>query len=227
VIEAARTIEVRAVSVGMPSLLHVRRDGEKVISGIRKFNLPAGMIDVGPTNIVGDGQQDLVNHGGPDKAVYAYPTEHLPEWKREIGYQDPESPFGENLSLAGVTEDQACIGDIWAWGPVRMQISQPRWPCSKLALRTGHMDMIKRLVESGRSGWYLRVLTAGRVDSRERIQVELRDSAALSVREAFAAGVNRSTLDDVTRSRVADHPALSEAWRHMVRAGEVVRGAGQ
>lgn len=212
-------VRVLAVNVGKPGVIMERR-GEPVLSGIRKHRLDHEAIEVGLTNIIGDGQADLVNHGGPDKAVYVYPSEHLPLWQSEIGYDGGDSSFGENLTTAGIFEAEACIGDIWQWGAVSLQISQPRWPCFKLAHRTGHPDMVKRFVASGRSGWYMRVLTPGTADRTSLITVEHVDSAGISVREAFDAAISRTSLTEDVRSRIADHPALSEAWRKMLIAAE-------
>jgi MOSC domain-containing protein YiiM len=213
--DRARTetlIQVQAVNVGKPTYL-MDRHGAPIMSGIRKQRLPDGPVIVGETNILGDGQADLVSHGGPDKAVYAYPAEHLPLWREEIGYDGGDSSFGENLTIFGILEDEARIGDIWRWGAVLLQVSQPRWPCYKLAERSGHRDMVKRLVDSHRSGWYLRVLQAGETRTDAPIELVERDARELTVREAFVARINLATIDDVTRQRMVSHPALSVAWR--------------
>jgi MOSC domain-containing protein YiiM len=205
-----KTIEVRAVAVGQPAVIGQNRKGD-VISGIRKRFVSTDTVRVGALNIEGDGQADLKNHGGPDKAVYCYPAEHLPFWKSELGYDAEEAPFGENLSTRGITEEDARIGDIWRWGSVVLQISQPRWPCYKLALHSGHVDMIKRFVESGRSGWYLRVLEPGAAKRTESIILEQRDPASVSVRLAF--DVARGLLSSDDHAAVNAHPALAKAWR--------------
>ncbi|MDQ3541039.1 MAG: MOSC domain-containing protein, partial [Chloroflexota bacterium] len=149
--------------------------------------------------------------GGVDKAVYSYPAEHLAFWKSEIGYEAEEAPFGENLSTLGVIEEDARIGDIWRWGTAVLQISQPRWPCYKLVLHSGHNDMVKRFVDSGRSGWYLRVLEPGSTRRTAPIVIEAQDPANISVRMAFDAA--RGTLDSAGIAEVNAHPALAEAWR--------------
>ena len=205
-----RTIGVRAVAVGTPTVIGQNRKGD-VISGIRKHLVTTGTNRVGRLNIEGDGQADLRNHGGVDKAVYCYPSEHLPFWKSELGYEMEEAPFGENLSTLGIIEEEARIGDIWRWGSVVLQISQPRWPCYKLALHSGHANMVKRFVDAGRSGWYLRVLEPGSAGRDEPIVLEARDPAAISVRMAFDAA--RGTLNDANIAEVNAHPALAKAWR--------------
>lgn len=206
-----RTIGLRAVAIGMPALLGRDRQGE-VISGIRKRIVGSGELVVGRTNIAGDGQADLRAHGGPDKAVYCYPSDHLAWWAEAHGYRgvDGLAPFGENLSTTGIAETEAHIGDVWQWGDALLQISQPRWPCFKLAMMSGRPDMVKCFVDSGRSGWYLRVLEEGTAPVAGPISLVERDDAGISVSLAFAARKDASHPD---RERVFAHPALADAWR--------------
>jgi MOSC domain-containing protein YiiM len=122
------------------------------------------LVRVSAEGLEGDGQADLVNHAGPDKAVLAYSADHYPGWRDELG--PPELPFGafgENLTVSGWDEARVCVGDIVRVGVVRMQVSQQRQPCWKLARRLERADMVRRVVETGRSGWYLRVLEEGEV----------------------------------------------------------------
>ena len=116
-------------------------------------------MTVTATNIDGDRQADLRVHGGPEKAVYSYPSEHWGPWTRDLAPDSPFGPgsFGENLSLAGIMEDEACIGDIWRWGDVRLQICQPRFPCYKLGEVLQNRNVIDLMVKNGRTGWYFRV----------------------------------------------------------------------
>lgn len=205
-------IVVRAVAVGTPVVIGRNRRGE-VVSGICKHHLSVDTVRIGRLNLEGDGQADLRNHGGVDKAVYSYPAEHLPFWRSEIGYEKEEAPFGENLSTLGVTEDDARIGDVWRWGSAVLQVSQPRWPCYKLVLHSGHDDMITRFVAAARSGWYLRVLKPGTARRSEPIHLEGRDPVGITVRMAFDAA--RGLLDPAATAEVNAHPALADAWRRM------------
>lgn len=204
-------IGLRAVAVGLPALIGHNRQGA-VISGIRKTILDCDTVTVDTLNIAGDRQADLRAHGGVDKAVYCYPAEHLSYWEQELGYRpDGEhAPFGENLSTIGVTERDVCIGDVWRWGDVLLQVSQPRWPCYKLAMHSGHDDMVKRFVASSRSGWYFRVLHAGTAPVPGPIEVVERDPLAVSVHLAFAI---KTSGDEADRARVLAHPLLAAAWR--------------
>ncbi len=194
----------------MPSVIGRNRQGD-VTSGIAKHDVPDREVYVRLTNLDGDRQADLRVHGGPEKAIYCYPREHRQFWLDEIGYDRTESPFGENLSTMGIDEDSARIGDIWRWGTARLQISQPRWPCHKLALHTGHPDMVKRFVAAGRTGWYLRVLDEGLAPTTGTIEIETRDSLGVSVRTSFMAA--RGDVDPALFEVANTHPALAAAWR--------------
>lgn len=207
------TITLRSVSVGQPAVLGERR-GVQVSSGIRKIRVETPAVTVSPTNIEGDGQADLRAHGGPDKAIYCYPSEHLPFWNAALGdfIGDQYAPLGENLSLRGIDEETACIGDIWQWGNVTVQISQPRWPCYKLQMHTGAGDMINRFVKSGRSGWYLRVLNPGTASTSGTIEITYRDPEGITVGQAFDAARNPDIDSDLLR-RINEHPALAGQWR--------------
>ncbi|RMD61489.1 MOSC domain-containing protein [Candidatus Parcubacteria bacterium] len=124
-----------------------------------------GPVWLGLTNLAGDGQADRENHGGPDKAVLAYAAAHYPLWRSELGRPDlPFGAFAENFTIEGLTEASVCIGDVYAIGDVRVQVSQPRQPCWKIARRWRIKDLTARVRETGRTGWYLRVLAEGYVE---------------------------------------------------------------
>lgn len=216
-------MELVAVNVGRPAPLLDTRTGRTVLSGIRKRRVDIPTVQVGTRNIDGDGQADLENHGGIDKAIYSYALDHLPAWIAEIGYgTDIEAPFGENLSIKGLTEEDVRIGDRWRWGDAVLEIAQPRWPCFKLGLHSGHRELPARLIESERSGWYARVVTTGDAPASGHLQLVHRIDTAPTVREAFRAA--RGKLDREQASAVAAFPALARRWREMIwrRYPEVV-----
>jgi len=167
-------LSLNDVYVGEPAALGHRRE-EPVLSAIRKARVDAPELELSELNLTGDRQADLTVHGGPDKAVYVYPAEHYPVWAGE-GYDVARGDFGENLSVEGMLEHETRIGDVWAWGDALVQVSQPRHPCFKLAMRTGRKDVVPAMIDSGRCGWYLRVLrpgtvpTAGPLDLVERTE---------------------------------------------------------
>ena len=171
-----------------------------------------GSISLDWLNLDGDRQADLTVHGGPDKAVYAYPAEHLPLWNDELGTEFVSGTFGENLSTAGWLEDDVRIGDVWAWGDARLQVSQPRSPCYKLATIIGRPDLLKRFIRNGRTGWYLRVLQPAIVPVAGPIEVIERDPAGISVLLAHRASLP-GTLEPTEVEAVARVDALAADWR--------------
>jgi MOSC domain-containing protein YiiM len=210
-------IELAAVNVGVPKVLADVR-GERVYSGIAKAPVPAGTrLWLSSLNLAGDGQADLSVHGGPDKAVYAYPSEHLGPWAEELDEALGPAAFGENLSTRGVREADVAIGDRWRWDDAVLEVCQPRWPCFKLALHRGRADVQGRMRTTGRTGWYLRVLQPGEVSVDPPVEVLSRDPAGLTVADAHRAMGDRSLEDRALVEALADHPALADQWRDPLR----------
>jgi len=200
-----------SVNVSLPSYLGEHR-GRPVISGIAKVPVVADEISLDRVNLEGDGQADVEVHGGLDKAVYAYPSEHLAPWSAELGDELAPAAFGENLTTAGWTEDDVRIGDLWEWGDAVLEVCQPRWPCYKLVMYRGRGDIQRRMHANGRTGWYLRVLEPGRVPVAGPVRVQ-RHPALASVRLAHeAASPNSGVPDDVILALLA-LPAMSDEWR--------------
>jgi MOSC domain-containing protein YiiM len=171
-----------SVNVGQPRLIGTFR-GAPVLSAIGKRPVQARTLSLDWLNLAGDGQADRRVHCGPDKAVYAYPSQHLPLWIAELGPDPPFRPgtFGENLTTEGLLEDEVRIGDVWAWGDALLQVTQPCSPCFKLATVTGRRDIIRRMIENGRTGWYPRVLRPGAVPVSGPIAVVARVPDAISI----------------------------------------------
>ena len=205
-------IEILQVNVGTPTQLGQRR-GQPVLSGIRKTPINGRSIDVLAENIRGDQQADLINHGGRDKAIFAYPKSHLDSWSDEFGTPDAFRPgnIGDNLTIGNLDERQVCIGDIWTWGEVELQICQPRIPCYKLAMTVGNPGIVKRFYETGFCGWYIRVLTPGTTSLDTPVVVNERDPAGITVRAAAMALF--ADTDNDRRIEIAGHPALARSWR--------------
>lgn len=144
-------IRLAAVNVGTPTLLAETGD-QKVWSGITKHPVePSAVLWLSAVNLAGDGQADLGVHGGIDKAVYAYPSEHLGAWSAELEADLGPAPFGENLSTVDALERDVRIRDVWSWGDATLQVTQPRGPCFKLALQRGRA-VIQSRMRSRRSG---------------------------------------------------------------------------
>jgi MOSC domain-containing protein YiiM len=214
-------VRIGSVNVGMPAPLR-RHDGAVVPSGIVKAPV-AGRVHVGRTNLAGDGQADLTVHGGPDKAVYAYPAEHYPRWAEELGRDDLRpGHFGENLTVEGLDEDDVLIGDRFRMGTALLEVSQPRIPCFKLGIRMGDPGFLKPFLQSGRSGWYLRVIEEGDLAAGDAIAREGRGDPQVSIRaltRLFAEGGPPEAL-----ARAAAAPALEDGWKVMLlRRSDAVR----
>jgi MOSC domain-containing protein YiiM len=134
---AQASITIVSVNVGRPTLL-VKWPNHDVMSSIDKRPVQASSLWLSRTNLEGDEQADQRQtkdgqvHGGPEKAVYAYPADHFAAWSEELGRPVGPGLFGENLTTLGITETDACIGDVWEWGDALLQVRQPRLPCYKL-----------------------------------------------------------------------------------------------
>jgi MOSC domain-containing protein YiiM len=178
-------VKLVAISVGRPRELDWQ--GEKVLTSIYKEPV-AGRVRVRPLNIEGDQQSDLEVHGGADKAVYAYPSEHYAFWREQLsGVGLPWGAFGENLTVEGLLEDQVHIGDRFRAGSAEFVVTQPRMPCYKLALRFGRPDMVKRFLRSGRTGFYLAVLQEGEIGAGDAIEPSGRAPQRTSIAAVVAA----------------------------------------
>jgi MOSC domain-containing protein YiiM len=204
-------VTLRSVNVALPTVIGTHR-GKPVLSGIKKRPVETPTLHLDTLNLAGDRQADLRVHGGPEKAVYAYPSEYLPLWTAELDHDPPFAPgsFGENLTVAGWFEDQVRIGDVWSWGDALLQVCQPRFPCYKLALATDRPQIAKPFVAKGRTGWYFRVLRPGQVPTSGPITILERDPAA-TVLDAHRALVLAPTRENI--DRVLSAPALAANWR--------------
>ncbi len=208
-------LTLHSVNVGQPAAIG-EIDGAPVISAISKQPVSATTISLQEATLEGDGVADRRVHGGPDKAVYAYPNDHWDWWTAEAGLKTFPGAFGENLTLEGATEHEVQIGDVFKWGDALLQVSQPRAPCYKFRMYTGRDDAAARMTISGRCGWYFRVLQTGTVPTSgvlERIET----GAGASVYMAFMAAFNRRFSRD-TRAQIAADPALAADWRKMLTA---------
>jgi MOSC domain-containing protein YiiM len=157
--------------------------GKLVETGIFKTPV-AGPVALRGNQLAGDGQGDTRVHGGEFKAVYAYPTEHYPFWQAELGGALLAwGAFGENLSTEGLLESEACIGDVVRIGTARLRVTQPRLPCSRLALRHQREDIIERFLHSLRSGIYFAVEEEGDIAAGDEILLERRGASGITVRE--------------------------------------------
>ncbi|HVT29205.1 MAG TPA: MOSC domain-containing protein [Pirellulales bacterium] len=202
-------MRVASVNVGMPQ--EVTWQGEIVTTGIFKKPV-AGRIALRTLNFDGDRQADLTVHGGPDKAVYAYPREHYPDWEAVVGRSLLPGAFGENLTTEGLLEDQVCIGDEYRIGTARMVVTQPRLPCYKLGLLFGDPHIIKAFLESRRPGIYFAVTEEGQVGSGDVIELVHRDERRVSVTDMLRLIFTKTPAASDLR-KILGIPRLAAVWR--------------
>ena len=207
--------KVVSLNVGEPRLVTYR--GMSFRTGI--FKEPVDQpLTLKKLNFAGDGQADLSAHGGIDKAVYCYPFEHYDFWRREIGRADlPMGQFGENVTTAGLLENELRIGDILRMGTAVVQVSEPRIPCYKLVMRMdAGSDFSVRFLAANRTGFYCRVLEEGVVKRSDAITLMSRDMSSPTVREVIAA-TQFADRDPVALRRVVRARDISAKWRSRVR----------
>ena len=203
-------LKLLSVNVGMPR--EVDWHGRPVRTSI--FKSPVlGPIRVATLNLEGDEQSDLTVHGGVHKAVYAYPSEHYPFWRKEIsGLELPWGAFGENFTTEGLLEEAVHIGDRLRVGSVELVVTQPRMPCFKLGIRFGRPEIVKRFLQSGRSGFYLAVLQEGRVTTGDSMEWLTRNEHAVTVSDVVNLYKVDAPNQDLLR-RASELSALSPFWQ--------------
>ncbi|MGA3295087.1 MAG: MOSC domain-containing protein [Candidatus Acidiferrales bacterium] len=191
-------MRIVSLNVGMPRT--VRYADRDVTTGIFKSPVPGPLL-LRRLNLDGDHQADLKNHGGRNKAVYAYPSEHYEFWRAECPEMElPFSMFGENLTTEGLLEEDACIGDHFRVGEAVVKVTQPRIPCFKLGIRFGRPDIVKRFLASRRSGIYFSVLEEGLVNAGDAIERIHESENRISIADVNRAYVNaRENLPLVRR----------------------------
>jgi MOSC domain-containing protein YiiM len=206
-----------SVQVGLPRT--VLCNGEEVSTGIFKSPVQK-RVRMNALDLEGDQQADLSVHGGPDKAVYVYPSEHYPYWKRQLPHVEfPWGSFGENLTTAGLLENEVHIGDSFAIGTAEVVVTQPRLPCFKLNLKFNRDDMVKRLLASRRTGFYLRVLREGEVGAGDEMIPVHRDENRVSVLDILHLYLRESDSSEL-RNRALQVEYLSPSW-HKEISGQV------
>src|ERR1700674_2904612 len=190
--------------------------GQRISTGI--FKQPVeGPVMLRRLNLDGDRQADLSVHGGASKAVYAYPSEHFPYWRAQLREMEiTYGTFGENFTTEGLSEETTNIGDRFQIGGAVVMVTQPRVPCFKLAAKFGRDDILKRFLQSGRSGFYFAVVEEGMVEAGEAIERIYRDQNKVTV-----ADINRLYLnggDDIALLRRAlQVEALPDGYRDYLR----------
>ena len=203
-------MKVISVNLGLPR--EIFHEGRVIRTGI--FKEPTnGRVRVGALNLAGDEQADLTVHGGPNKAIYVYPSEHYEFWRKEL----PQAKltwgmFGENLTSEGLLENDLNVGDRLCAGSAEFMVTEPRLPCYKLGLKFGRDDIVKRFLKSRRTGFYCAVLREGEIGAGDPIHWLARDDHSVTVADItrlYAFDRN----DTAGMRRAVDAKALPESWR--------------
>ena len=203
-------MKLLSVNLAMPRAVDYK--GRSVMTGIYKEPVN-GPVQLQREGLAGDGQADLKVHGGPDKAAYAYPIEHYGWWQQQLDRAPfPHGQFGETLTVQGLLEQELGIGDCLRIGGALLQVSQPRTPCFKLGIKMGLEDFPRTFQDSGRVGFYLRVLEAGPVCAGDAIELISRHEPWHSVQQLWRWNHVERDNRDAARIAVALEP-LARSWK--------------
>jgi len=204
---------IDAVLVGRPAAFGP--NGEP--SGIHKAPV-RGPVAVTETGLAGDGQGDTRRHGGPEKAVHHYPTDHYDTWvadRPELGPAlEAFGAFGENVATRGLTETDVCVGDVFRLGTAAVQVSHGRQPCWRLNVRFDDAAMAKRVQTTGRTGWYYRVLEPGEVQAGDVLVLRDRPRPAWPLFRLLDL-LYRDTRNWDALAEMAALPELTPSWREL------------
>jgi MOSC domain-containing protein YiiM len=208
-------MKLLSVNVGLPREVEWNR--RTIRTSIFKAPV-SGRVQVRKLNLDGDEQSDLTVHGGVDKAVYVYPSEHYTFWRNELPNADLDwGVFGENFTTQGALDDKAVrIGDRFRIGSAAFVVTQPRMPCFKLGIRFGRVDIIKRFLHSGRNGFYFAVAEEGEVAAGDSIELLRRDENGVTVADIVELYTADAAKQDLLQ-RVSELAALPENWRAYFR----------
>ena len=208
-------MRILSINVGRPREIESR--GKMVRTSIFKEPV-AGPVWARTLNLDGDEQSDLTVHGGADKAVYAYPSEHYAYWREQLPRIDfPWGAFGENLTTAGLTETAVHVGDRLHIGAAEFVVTQPRLPCFKLGIRFGRLDMVKRFQESGRTGFYLAVVGEGALHAGDAIRHTPGEQHGVSIADVARLYTSKGNEQALLR-RAIEVTALPDSWREYFRS---------
>jgi MOSC domain-containing protein YiiM len=175
-------MQVTSVNIGEPQTIYPDKRGPK--TGIHKLPVkgPARIMTLG---LEGDFIASKKHHGGPDQAVYIYGTADYEWWSRELGQELDPGIFGENLTVSELESARFSIGDRLTVGEVILEVTAPRIPCDKFAIRMGDAQFMKRFREAERPGLYCRVIREGSVRAGDKVTTELHSGDTVTLLEIF------------------------------------------
>ncbi|ADU29057.1 MOSC domain-containing protein [Evansella cellulosilytica] len=198
------------VSVNVGKTEPLEGQGKTVSSAINKKPVQKELY-LSKDQLQGDEQADKKNHGGEEKAICVYPQEHYSYWEDQLNCTLPPSAFGENITVKGLLETDTYIGDIFTWGDAIVQVCQPRIPCHKLEKRFGKEGIPQKVIETGFTGYYMRVLKEGKV-SLDAPFVFKERTTNFSI--SFVNDVYHRDKDDIEKTKaLVDTKELASGWR--------------
>lgn len=199
-------MKIASLNVARPRLVVYK--GKTINTGIFKQPV-SGPVQLRTLNLDGDRQADLTVHGGPNKAVYGYPSEHYPFWQEELpGVDLPWGMFGENFTTVGMAEDDLHVGDRFQIGSSIVMVRQPRTPCFKLAAKFQRDDILERFLLSGRSGFYFSVEQEGSVAEGDDFQLLKRSHDGVTISEMNRLLFARNTIRTCSARPFTRRPCL-------------------
>lgn len=217
----ATFMKIVSVNVGMPKVVQTANE-DFATTAIFKQAVD-GRVKVNNLNLEGDAQADLTVHGGWSKAVYVYPFEHYEFWTKELPETQLEyGNFGENLTTEGLLETEIFIGDKLRIGSAEFVVTEPRMPCYKLGIRFNRKDILRRFLQSRRSGFYLAVLKTGVIGAGDEIEIISRDENKVSVNDIVRLYAFEKN-DTETMERALGVEALPDKWKNWFRERVVAK----
>ncbi|GLY09667.1 sulfurase [Bacillus badius] len=208
-----KAIELKNFSIGLPQKM-TYGDGQEMETGICKQ--PVAEAFLTKEGFKGDGVADLRYHGGPDRAVCVYPHEHYLFWEEEFSRPLPASAFGENLTVTNMLEKDVCIGDIFQLGEAIIQVTQGRIPCSTINKRTDNPVLLKRIVQTGFTGYLCRVLEEGAVRSDSHIRLLESHPKQVSILEGNDLYFHRpKEIEGIQRLLAVEE--LADEWKKLMK----------
>lgn len=200
-------------SIGKPKKMEYG-DNKEIETGICKDSVEESLLT--KDGFVGDGVANTKFHGGPDRAVCVYPYEHYSLWEKEFGQTLPPSAFGENVTVTNMLEKDVHVGDVFQLGEAVIQVTQGRIPCSTISKRNNNDPLLKRMVETGYTGYLCRVLQEGKVRKNSSIMLLEPHPKQVSVLFGNELYFHRPSYVEGMK-RMLEVEELADVWKEKLR----------